>query len=398
MAQLEDRAKNNTDPVACAAALRELLLRNAAKTEQDRRIPEENIRALDASNLFRVVIPRRWGGYGVPIATALRVSAEIARSCPSTAWVQMLLNVSTWTATLLPDRGQQEIFAGPSNGRVCGVLTPTSKAVRVKGGYQVTGRWSFASGCWHASWAVLGIPLEDETGKVVDQAVGYIPMSELEIEDTWFVAGMRGTGSNTLIAKAVFVPDRRVLSMSRSIGGEYQTRSGADEPCDHYAFVPLLALVLLGPILGMAQAVLEAVTASAHKRGITYTIYERQTDSPVVHQQVGEAALQIDSAWLLTMRAAADIHETALARRVMDYVTRARVRGECGYAVRLVRQAIDTLVSIAGAGSFAEASPVQRFWRDANVATRHAVAATMPNLELYGRALLGVEGNITDLI
>ncbi len=398
MTQIRDGETNNADPVARAAELRELLVRNAAQTEQDRRIPEENIRALAESNLFRVLIPRRWGGYGAPIGTALRVSAEIARSCPSTAWVQMLLNVSSWTATLLPDRGQREIFAGSSDGRVCGVLAPTSKAVRVKGGYQVSGRWSFASGCWHASWAVLGVPLEDEAGKVADRGVAYAPMSELEIEDTWFVAGMRGTGSNTLIAKEVFVPDHRVLSMSRSVAGKYPARRDAGEPSDQYAFVPVLALVLIGPILGMAQAVLEAVMAGARKRGISYTTYERQIDSSVVHHQVGEAALQIDSAWLHSMRAATDIHETALAGRVMDYATRARVRGDCGYATKLLRQAIDQLVSIAGAGSFAEASPVQRFWRDANVATRHAVITTMPNLELYGRALLGVEGNITDLI
>ncbi|HUY18607.1 MAG TPA: acyl-CoA dehydrogenase family protein [Candidatus Binataceae bacterium] len=398
MAQIREEEKNHADPVARAAALKELLVRNAAQAERDRRIPEENIRALAEANLFRVLVPRRWGGYGVPVATALRVSAEIAKSCPSTAWVQMLLNVSTWLATLLPDRGQQDIFAGPTDGRVCGVLTPTSTAARVKGGYRVNGRWGFASGCWHASWAVLGVPLEDEAGKVVDQAVVYAPMTELKIEDTWFVAGMRGTGSNTLIAKEIFIPDHRVLSMSRSIACEYPVRSNANEPCDRYAFVPLLALVLLGPLLGMAQGVLEAVTAGARKRGITYTIYEHQSDSSVVHHQIGEAALQIDSAWLHAMRAATDIHETAIAGRIMDYITRARVRGDCGYATKLIRQAIDQLVSIAGAASFAEASTVQRFWRDANVAARHAVITTSPNLELYGRALLGVEGNITELI
>ncbi len=398
MDQAHQLETNNADPIAQAAAMRAMLLRNAAQAEQERRIPEENIRALADANLFRVLMPRRWGGYGVPLATALRASAELARSCPSTAWVQMLINVSSWTATLLPDRAQNEISAGASDGRVCGVLAPTAKAVRVTGGYRVSGRWSFASGCWHASWAMVGAPLEDESGRIVDQGVAYAPIAEFQIEDTWFVAGMRGTGSNTLVAKEVFVPDHRVLSISRSIAGDYAPRSGANEPSDQYAYVPVLALVLIGPLLGMAQAVLEAVIAGASKRGISYTTYARQVDSSVVHHQVGEAALQIDSASLHAMRAASDIHEAALAGRRMDYATRARVRGDCGYASKLLREAIDTLVSIAGAGSFAEASPLQRFWRDANVAGRHAVITPLPNLELYGRALLGVEGNITELI
>jgi alkylation response protein AidB-like acyl-CoA dehydrogenase len=388
----------NADPVAQAATLREILLRNTEKAEQDRRIPEENIQALADANLFRVLMPRRWGGYGVPIGTALRASAELAKGCPSTAWVQMLINVSSWTATLLPDRAQDEIFAGASDGRVCGVLAPTSKATRVNGGYRISGRWSFASGCWHASWAMVGAPLQDESGKIVDQSVAYAPISEFQIEDNWFVAGMRGTGSNTLVAKEVFVPDHRVLSVSRSIAGEYPRRSGANEPSDQYAYVPVLALVLIGPILGMAQAVLDAVVAGATRRGISYTTYQRQVDSSVVHHQVGEAALQIDSGWMHAMRAASDIHEAAIAGRRMDYTTRARVRGDCGYASKVLRDAIDTLVSIAGAGSFADASPVQRFWRDINVAGRHAVITPMPNLELYGRALLGAEGNITELI
>jgi 3-hydroxy-9,10-secoandrosta-1,3,5(10)-triene-9,17-dione monooxygenase len=398
MAQRGKYETNNADPVASAAALREMLLRNAAQAEQDRRIPEENIRALAEANLFRVLMPRRCGGYGVPIGTALVVSAEIARSCPSTAWVLMLIASTSWTATLLPDRAQNEIFASSSDGRVCGVVTPTSKAVRVKEGYRVSGRWNFASGCWHASWAMVAVPLEDDAGKVVDQGMAYAPISEFTIEDTWFVAGMRGTGSNTLVAREIFVPDYRVLSLRRSIAGDYPARSGAHEPSDQYAYIPVLVLVLIGPMLGMAQAVLEAVIAGAAKRGISYTTYERQIDSSVVHHQVGEAALQIDSARLHAMRAASDIHEAALAGPVMDYTRRARVRGDCGYANKLLRAAVDTLVSIAGAGSFAEASPVQRFWRDANVAGRHAAITAMPSFELYGRTLLGVEGNISELI
>jgi alkylation response protein AidB-like acyl-CoA dehydrogenase len=398
MARRREPETDNPDPVASAAALREMLVRNAAQAEQERRIPEENIRALAASNLFRVLVPRRRGGWGAPIGTALMTAAEIARCCPSTAWVQMLLNVSSWTATLLPDLAQEEIFAPSSDGRVCGVLAPTSKAVRVRDGYRIEGRWSFASGCWHASWAMVGIPIEDGSGKLVDTGIAYAPISEFTIEDTWFVAGMRGTGSNTLVVKDLFVPDYRILSVSRSIAGDYGVRSGANEPADHYAYVPVLALVLIGPLLGMATAVLDTVIAGAGKRGISYTTYARQVESSVVHHQIGEAALQIDSARLHAMRAAADIHEAGLAGRTMDYATRARVRGDCGYASKLLREAIDTLVSIAGAGSFADASPVQRFWRDANVAGRHAVITTMPNLELYGRALLGLEDNITDLI
>jgi alkylation response protein AidB-like acyl-CoA dehydrogenase len=134
------------------------------------------------------------------------------------------------------------------------------------------------------------------------------------------------------------------------------------------------------------------------KRGITYTTYGRQADSSVFQHHIAEAALKIESAWLHAMRAAKDIDETAAAGKQMDYLTRTRIRGESGYAAKLVREAVDALVSVAGASSFAESNPIQRMWRDANVATRHAMLATAPDLEMYGRALVGVEGNIAPVI
>jgi 3-hydroxy-9,10-secoandrosta-1,3,5(10)-triene-9,17-dione monooxygenase len=117
-----------------------------------------------------------------------------------------------------------------------------------------------------------------------------------------------------------------------------------------------------------------------------------------VQHQIAETALKIDSAWFQVMRAAAEVEDTAAAGKQMDYVARARVRGVVGYAVKLIREAIDALASIGGASGFADSSPLQRMWRDASIATRHAFITTDPGLEIYGRALLGVEGNITPFI
>ncbi len=123
-----------------------------------------------------------------------------------------------------------------------------------------------------------------------------------------------------------------------------------------------------------------------------------QADSTVVQHQIAEAALKIESALSLTMRTAQEVQEAAAPQRSMDYVARARVRGIVGFAARLLREAADALMSIGGASAFADSSPLQRMWRDANIATRHVLLATDPSLEIYGRALLGVEPNITPLI
>jgi len=202
----QTRVETNLDPVGLAAELRPLLVRNAARAERDRRLPTENVEALQTANLFKVIIPRRWGGYGAPLSTTLSTFAELAKDCPSSGWVTMIINASTWWASLLPDRGQEEIFVNPADSRVCNVASPASIGRPVDGGVRISGKFPFASGCWHSSWGSLTGQIEDDTHNVVDRVTAFAPISEFEIEDTWFVAGMCATGSNTLVAKDVFIP------------------------------------------------------------------------------------------------------------------------------------------------------------------------------------------------
>jgi len=384
--------------VALAAELRPLLERNAERTERDRRLPDVNIAALEAANLFKVMVPRRWGGYGAQLPTVLGTFAELAKGCSSSGWVAMIVGGITYQTSLLPDRGQEEIFANPAASRVCGAGSPTSIGQRTDGGFRISGRFPFASGCRHSSWGGLGVQGEDDNHNIIGMVTGYAPISELEIEDTWFVAVMCGTGSNTLVAKDVFIPDHRILPVSSLLNGEHSARHHSGEPSDNYAFAPVVHLLCVAPVIGIAQAMLERVVEGAHTRGISLTTYAHQADSPVVQHQIAEAALKIDSAWFQVMRAAAEVEETAAAGKQMDYLARARVRGLVGYAVKLIREAIDVLASIGGASGFADSSPLQRMWRDASIATRHAFITTDPGLEVYGRALLGVEGNITPFI
>lgn len=377
--------------------LHDLIAKNAAQGEADRRVPQDTVDALMAAGAFKVAVPRRYGGYETSMRTMLDVSAAVAEADGGTSWIVTLLNVCAWLTGLFPERAQDEVFGDDPNALVSGVLAPTAEVIRVDGGWRVTGRWYYNSGSCHASWAVLSIPVTDEAGEVKDQGVALIPTAEMTVEETWFVAGMKSSGSNCLVAQDVFVPEHRMMSVPAAIEGHYGTEF-ADETFYHSALVPILALVLVGPQLGMGRAALELVRQKAARKPISYTFFEAQADSVAFQLQIAEAAMLIDTAHLHAYRAADDIDQAAARGEYPDYLTRARVRADTGYVAEKVTRASDILLYAHGAGSFADVNPLQRIWRDSATAARHAVVLPIVGYEVYGKALLGVEEKITPLV
>jgi 3-hydroxy-9,10-secoandrosta-1,3,5(10)-triene-9,17-dione monooxygenase len=380
-----------------AEAIRPILERNAEQTDALRRLPDENVRALVESGLCRLMVPRRFGGHQTSIRTYVEVTAEIGRGCGSTAWVSSLINVCAWLTGLFPERAQQEVWAANPDAWVAGSLAPNGTAVPVDGGWRVTGRWPWASGCLHAQWVACGIHMSDEQGNMTNLGLSLIPIEDVTIEDTWFMAGMKGTGSNTIVAADVFVPEHRFLPYPAAFAGHYRTEH-RDEAVYRAALVPVTVLILAGSQLGVARAALDHVVAKAPTRGITHTTFAAQTQSAGFQMLVAEAAMKIDSATLHACRAADDLDRCAQAGTHPDVTARARVRMDTALAAKYCREAVELLVQAHGTSSLADVNRLQRLWRDVHVASHHAITEWQVNLEVYGKALLGVEPNITHLI
>lgn len=384
---------NQHELVAKASSLFDVLRKNTVETETNRRVHEDNIRAIDAAGLFRLSSPKRVGGKEANLRTTLSVTSEIARACGSTGWVSALINVCSWLVALYPEQAQLEVFGASPDTRVAGVIAPKATTEKVDGGFVITGGWPWASGSLHASWVLVGFPMVDEAGKQVDQGLALIPSSDITIKDTWFSIGMRGTGSNTIVAEKTFVPNHRVISLSKAIQGEYPSPYANDEALYRSAFCPVLATVLVGPVLGLARAALDDFTERLPGKGIQYTWYEKQSEATVTHLQIAEAAMKIDTAHLHAYRAADDIDSAAAAGVYPDHAARARVRMDCGYAVNIAKEAVNLLFTASGGSAAAEFNHLQRVWRDVNTASLHGILAYSTNLELYGRELLKLEPN-----
>lgn len=387
--------------LARIAELRPLLAENGARGERDRRVPEESIDALKRIGALRVSVPKRYGGLELGHLDAMRVGREVGLADGGTAWVVSLLNSGAWYTRHFSERAQDEIFSESPDTLVSAVVAPTGTARRVRGGYVVTGEWSYNSGSWHADWALLAVRLQDERGETTGEGQVLIPASHYWIEDVWRVAGMRSSGSNLLLTEDAFVPDHRAIVTEErpptrggapsagapSAGGTGAEGTGDGERAYRAASVPL---ALLGPQLGLGRAILDAVTVDARKRGIAYTAIERKADSVAFQLDVARAAQMLDTADFFAERAGAYLDSIEPGDPV-DYLPRARVRGDVGWAVENVTEAIRILLSIHGSSAFADANPVQRFWRDQAVVARHGYVSPSFSLEVYGKAVMGVE-------
>ncbi|MEV0904406.1 flavin-dependent monooxygenase [Streptomyces hokutonensis] len=375
--------------VARVRELQPLLRERALRTEQERRVSAEVVSALTDAGVYRMNVPRRYGGYQSRLSTQVEVLGEIAAGCGSTGFMALIQAGCSYIAALFPDEAQDEIFTGP-DVRVGGTLIPDAVAVATDGGYVVNGTSGFATGCQNADWHLLTTRVESDGGppEVLWTAV---PMSELEILDDWYVSGLAGSGSNSVVARDVFVPAHRILPVGQLLAGGFPSKTNADDPFYRMPVLMLFCAWTAPNALGPARAALAEFTERIHRRGITYTFHERQYEAGVTHLQVAEAALKISCAELLTAEFVARIESAADNDEPYTQADRARIRAQSGYTTRLCKEAVDLMASASGASSLHRDVPVQRAVRDLHALSLHSFVNPSTNLELYGRVLSGLD-------
>lgn len=389
--------KTIEDVTAAIRDIAPLIKANAADSEAQRRVSQETIDALKSAGAFRIATPRSHGGLETSLRDLMDVSALIAESDGGASWVVTLSNINAWVGGMNGGKGADEVWADGPDAIIAGVVAPSGTARAVPGGYQVSGTWAYSSASLQADWAGGGVYLLDDDGEVIDQGMVSLPRGDFRIEDTWFVAGMRSSGSNTVIAEDVFVPEHRYGSLLPVMMGAY-LEDHPESPFYRSAIGPMLVMVLVGPQLGLARAALDLVIKKAPNKALAYSTFERQADSVAFQLLIAEAAMKVETAHLHAYRAADDVQRYAEEGVFPDTEIRARIRADAAVALRNVNEALNTLLDANGSGSFAEVNVLQRIWRDSNVAARHAVILPQVSMETYGKALLGIDDHITQIL
>jgi 3-hydroxy-9,10-secoandrosta-1,3,5(10)-triene-9,17-dione monooxygenase len=365
-------------------------LRANARTVDDHgRLTDDNVSALASAGIYDMMRPRRFGGSETPLPEQIAALAELGRGCGSTAWVAQVGVFSAWLAAQFSDEAQAEVFE-TADVRLCGTFAPTATGKRVDGGFVVTGSWPFNTGCCHAQWDVLPARVAKEDG-TVEVIASLIPMSDLDIELSWDVDGLSGTGSNTTVGHEVFVPDHRTMPFSYVWRNTMKSAANAGSPLFRAAAVPIVMAVSAAVPVGMARGAMELFLDRLPGRAITYTAHANQAETQLTHLQLAEAQTKIELAWHLVVRMAESAWEHAEAGRDMSLPERARIRSDAGYATRLAREAVEILNSASGASSIRRDVPFRQFFRDIEAVSLHAALNPNAGLEVYGRVLLGLD-------
>ena len=358
------------DAMGRARALVPVLRARADGAEAARQMQTETLEALHRAGLLRFHQPRRWGGMELPFVSLFDVPAEIARGCASTGWNVANLGVHHWMLALYDERAQDEVWGkNPDAVIASGIAYPQGRGRRVDGGFVVSGFWNFSSGVDASDWNMLAVMVRDGD-RVVDHRMCLVPRSEYEIVDDWQVLGMCSTGSKSVRADEVFVPEHRALSM-------YLARGGAEFPGarvnpNPLYRVPLSALgshCLAAAGVGNAQAALELTIEAIRERSTNYTAM-RMRDFQAVQLRVARAGAMVDAARLAIRADCFEAERIAEESRVPTVEEKLRFKRNVAYAMERCTEAVDLLHALAGANGIYDRYPIQRLFRD-----QHALAA-----------------------
>jgi 3-hydroxy-9,10-secoandrosta-1,3,5(10)-triene-9,17-dione monooxygenase len=376
--------------VAQARGLFEFMRERAPRAENERHLLPDMVAAFTDAGLVRTLVPRRWGGAGLGLTDALDVTIEVARAYGSMGWVGSFWSDHPHWIGFYPEAAQAEVWSDGPDARVATSFVPVGKVTLADGGFLLSGEWAWASGVGHSEWVMLG-GLVPRDGGPPENRLFLVPTREVTIVDTWFNAGLRGTGSDNVRAEGVFVPEHRMLPMESVREG---SSPGSSVNRDPHFLAPLMThagYAMVGPGIGIARGMIDDWAANARAKAHSYTKEQVAATVPM-QMQLAESAALIDTAELLVRRCL----ERVQSDTELGLDDRVRHRRDISFAARLLTRGVDELMQTAGASAMRDESPIQRGWRDVRTIALHVMLNFNAAAENYGRHCLGLPLNPRD--
>ncbi|MET0586639.1 MAG: acyl-CoA dehydrogenase family protein [Candidatus Binatia bacterium] len=381
-------AKGETQsPLDAAQEMAPAIRSCADQTEKDRELPRLLFESLAAAGFFKLLIPRTVGGAEIDLPTYVQVLEELGKADASTGWLVNQCAVFATYAAQMPRDIARSIWIDTPHSVVANTPVATAQAVVVPGGYRVTGRQGFSSGCRHAAWLAARALIQEngQTRLLEDQPEErylFVPAAEAELLDTWQVRGMRGTGTHHFVVKDVFVPAERTVPQAGAPLLE-------DGPLYQFPRRLLFASGDAAVALGTAHACLDAffdLAGAKTPRSMQTTL----RDQPVIQATVGRSEAQRRSARAFLTEAVRDVWSEAISTGAISSDRRAVLRLATTHAIRLAVEIVDSVYNACGVTTIFEGNPIQRYFQDIHVISQHT-QGRLAHYELIGKYALGLK-------
>jgi len=366
-------------PLDSARMLAPMIRSCADQIETDRELPRPLFEALADAGLFLLAVPRALGGAELDLPSYVEVLEEIGKADASTGWVINQCAIFATYAARMPRAVARKIWIDTPRSAVANTPTPTAQAVAVPGGYRVTGRQGFSSGCRHAAW--LAARARILVNGQLEERYLFVPAAEAQLLDTWHVRGMRGTGTHDFAVNDVFVPAERTVLQAGALlletGPLYQVSRSL-----------LFATGDAAVALGVARSCLDAFRELAGAK-TPRMMQAALRDQPMVQAAVGHSEANLRSGRAFLNEAVRDLWTEAAPTGAISLDRRAELRLATTHAIRLAVEVVDSLYKAAGVTVIYEGNLIQRHFQDIHVISQH-LQGRFAHYELVGKHSLGL--------
>lgn len=366
-----------------ARAMIPMLRERADSVEKNRKVSKETIQSFVDAGFFKILQPKRWGGYEMNPEVFMRVLMELGRGCSSSAWNMMILGVHQWEFGHMPKQAGDDVWGEDNSVIIASSYAPTGTVTKVDGGFILEGQWPTSSGSDHGEWAFIGGLLKNEQGVPYDRYSFLVPASDYEILDDWHVFGLAGTGSKSLRIRRAFVPAHRAHSMAA-----YEMSERGEMYL--WPFSMIFFASVSAVIAGFGQQAIDYYTEQMKVRVNTGTNIGAAT-SPYVRDRLGNAVIKVSSAKARLFQMIAETTPRVERRELLGRDAWARYMCEIAHVGRNVEEAVLLLYKATGARGLYLSNPLQRTLRDVLAAANHITQNADDTSGVLGAMMLGVE-------
>lgn len=375
-----------------ARGLIPVLKQRAAETERIRRIPDETIQDLHDTGIWKIVRPAKYGGWETDFGVMVEVATELARGCASTSWVYTNIISHNWMLAMWPVEAHEAVWGENPDALIgSSLISPPGRVEAAEDGYILSGRWPYSSGIDASDWVMLG---------GMDPALGdgdkagprwfVVRAEDMEVIDTWHVAGLAGTGSHDVACDKLFVPDYMTLATRDSRGGPQQISASSDADVYKLPVLGLFAHFLACPVLGMAQGAYDDYLETLREQVSIYN-NTKVGDHITIQLKIAEAGALIDTGRSIMRESWVQAHEQIAAGETPSLADKTRWRRDAAYAAKGCVRALDLVYEACGGTANYLDNELQRRFRDIHAAAAQIQIIFDINGPEFSRVALGLE-------